>query len=171
MQYEILPAARADAPAILALQRLAYQSEALLYNDWSIPPLTQPLEALEVEFARLTILKAVPRGNTANGAGPVVGPVIGPIIGSVRAGLSHGVCHIGRLIVHPEHQRQGLGGALLGAIEARFPKAQRYALFTGSRSEGNLRLYQRHGYQIVRSQEMTPDLTLVFLEKPGQPEG
>jgi ribosomal protein S18 acetylase RimI-like enzyme len=175
MEYDILPADRRDAPAILALQRLAYQAEALRYNDWNMPPLTQPLEALQAEFARLTILKAVPR-LTPDQTAPLTAaeqPVPGalPVVGSVRAGLSHGVCHIGRLIVHPEHQHQGLGTALLQAIEARFPTAERFALFTGERSLGNLRLYQRHGYLPVRSQEMSPELTLVFLEKPGTAQG
>ncbi|MDR3641839.1 MAG: GNAT family N-acetyltransferase [Humidesulfovibrio sp.] len=175
MEYDILPAVRADAPAILALQRLAYQSEALLYNDWNLPPLTQPLEALEAEFARLTILKALPRLAPGQAESlpteelPVPGVL--PIVGSVRAGLSHGACQIGRLVVHPEHQRQGLGGALLQAIEAHFPTAERYALFTGARSLGNLRLYERHGYLPVRSLEMTPEMTLVFLEKPGPAKG
>lgn len=161
MDYDILPATRADAPAILALQRLAYLSEATLYGDWDIPPLTQPLEALEAEFARLTVLKAVPREEL---------PGL-PVAGSVRAGLSHGVCHIGRLMVHPEHQGRGLGTALLAAIEARFPQAERYALFTGARSEGNLRLYQRLGYQPVKEQPVSPTLALVFLEKRGPKAG
>ncbi len=158
MPYDILPAVPADAPAILALQRLAYQAEALRYNDWSLPPLTQPLEALLAEFKRLVVLKAIPADEAGPGA---------PIVGSVRAGVSHGVCQIGRLIVHPEHQRQGLGTALLAAIEARFPKAEKYALFTGARSEGNIKLYERHGYRVERRQEISPDLTLVFLDKPG----
>ena len=182
MEYDILPAVRSDAPAILALQRLAYQSEALRYNDWTLPPLTQPLEALEAEFKRLVILKAVPHAAQTTAAEPASKPAhayaLGApgletqpstpsVVGSVRAGLSHGTCHIGRLIVHPEHQRQGLGSALLAAIETRFPAAERFSLFTGARSAGNIGLYQRHGYQVVRSQEMTPEMTLVFLEKPG----
>jgi hypothetical protein len=36
---EISPAAVDDAEAILALQRLAYQSEAAIYDDFTIPPL------------------------------------------------------------------------------------------------------------------------------------
>ncbi|OIN98344.1 MAG: hypothetical protein AUJ49_13415 [Desulfovibrionaceae bacterium CG1_02_65_16] len=168
MPYDILPAAPADAPAVLALQRLAYQAEALRYNDWNLPPLTQPLEALEAEFKRLVILKAVPAEEPADGPTTWDADSIAPpVVGSVRAGMSHGVCHIGRLIVHPDHQRQGLGSALLAAIEARFPKAERYSLFTGARSEDNVRLYERRGYSVVRRQELTPELTLVFLEKPG----
>lgn len=148
-----MPATSADAPEILALQRLAYQSEARLYGDWSIPPLTQSLEELRDEFSRLTILKAVDENGT--------------VIGSVRGEWDNATCRIGRLIVHPERQRQGLGTALLAAIEACFPLAARFALFTGARSEGNLRLYQRAGYQPVESREAKPGLTLVFLEKPG----
>lgn len=173
MEYDILPAVRSDAPAILALQRLAYQAEALRYNDWSLPPLTQPLEALEAEFSRLTILKAVQKAAPGETGALDDLPVPGAlsIVGSVRAGLSHGVCQIGRLIVHPEHQRRGLGGALLDAIEKRFPGAEKFALFTGGRSEDNIRLYEHHGYGVVRRQEMKPGLMLVFLEKPGPAAG
>lgn len=155
MRHAIIPAIPDDAPEILALQRLAYQSEARLYDDWGIPPLTQSMEDLHDEFSRLTILKALD-GNEA-------------LIGSVRGEWDNGACRIGRLIVHPEHQRQGLGTALLAAIEASFPLAERFALFTGSRSEGNLRLYRRAGYAPVDSREVKPGLTLVFLEKPGTP--
>ena len=37
----ILRADLADAAAILELQKRAYQQEAALYDDWTIPPLTQ----------------------------------------------------------------------------------------------------------------------------------
>jgi GNAT superfamily N-acetyltransferase len=158
MRHAIMPALPADAPEILALQRLAYQTEARLYGDWSIPPLTQSLEELREEFGRLTILKALDQDEA------VIGSVRAELDASPRQGTT---CRIGRLIVHPKRQRQGLGAALLEAIEASFPQAERFALFTGSRSEDNLRLYQRGGYQPVDSREVTPGLTLVFLEKPG----
>jgi len=157
MHHNILPATPADAPEILALQRLAYQSEARLYGDWSIPPLTQSLEELREEFSRLTILKAVNENGT----------VIGSVRGELDSDTCPATCRIGRLIVHPERQRQGLGTALLTAMEASFPQAGRFALFTGARSQGNLRLYQRQGYLPVDGRLMKPGLALVFLEKPG----
>lgn len=140
-----------DAPAILTLQRAAYESEARLYNDWRIPPLTQSLEQLEAEFLSGVVLKAV-SGRT--------------LLGSVRAHINKdGVVQIGRLIVEPTAQRQGIGSALLREIEASFTSAKQFELFTGSRSEGNIRLYERHGYVVTHRQELSPNVTLVFMRK------
>ena len=58
-------AAPEDAAHILGLQRLAYQSEARLYDDWNLPPLVQTLESLQAEFANSVILKALDRGQLA----------------------------------------------------------------------------------------------------------
>jgi ribosomal protein S18 acetylase RimI-like enzyme len=89
----------------------------------------------------------------------------GDLIGSVRGRLIDSTCHIGRLIVHPLHERQGIGSRLMQAIESQFADAARFELFTGHRSEGNLRLYQRLGYREFRRQPVSPNLTLVYLEK------
>lgn len=151
MDISIELAAPADAAAILALQYLAYQSEALLYDDPAIPPLTQTLASLEAEFATLTIL---------------VARAAGEIVGSVRARRQGATCEIGRLIVLPRRQRQGIGSRLMTAIEARFADVARYELFTGHRSEGNLRLYRRLGYREFRRERVAPHLEMVYLEKP-----
>ncbi|MDR0776913.1 MAG: GNAT family N-acetyltransferase [Azonexus sp.] len=140
-----------DAEAILSLQKHAYESEAKLYNDWAIPPLTQPLDSLKAEILAGGVLKYSQGG---------------AIIGSVRASLQDGKCEIGRLIVAPEFQGQGIGSALLTAIEAKFLYAHGFELFTGSRSEGNIRLYRRHGYEIVTTKTLSPAVTLVFMSKP-----
>lgn len=139
-----------DAEAVLALQRQAYASEAALYDDWAIPPLTQTLAELRGEFATHRILVA----RSENG-----------LVGSVRGRLVDGTCHVGRLVVAPEHRRRGLGSRLMAAIEAAFPEAVRFELFTGHRSAGNLALYRRLGYEEFRRQAVSPRLTIVFLER------
>jgi GNAT superfamily N-acetyltransferase len=148
----ITEAGLADADDILALQKLAFESEARLYADWSLPPLIQTLDELRAEFAEKSVLKATCDGR---------------IVGSVRAGLVGGTCHIGRLIVHPDYQRRGIGTRLMQAIESRYATASRYELYTGGRSVNNIRLYTMLGYRMVRAQTLSPQVTLVSMEKPG----
>ena len=49
----------ADAAEILELQRIAYRSEARLYDDWSIPPLVQSLLDLVEQIRSELAPKAV----------------------------------------------------------------------------------------------------------------
>jgi GNAT superfamily N-acetyltransferase len=148
----ITQATPADAEEILELQKLAYQSEAALYRDYTIPPLMQTLSEITAEFRSRHFLKAV--------AG-------GCIRGSVRAFLTDGTCYIGRLIVHPAHQNLGLGTQLMSTIEGCFSEARRYELFTGHLSERNLYLYRKLGYVPIRREPVSEKLTMVFLEKRG----
>ncbi|MCL4501419.1 MAG: GNAT family N-acetyltransferase [Deltaproteobacteria bacterium] len=150
----ISAASAVDAEAILTLQKLAYQSEARLYDDFSIPPLLQTLEELREEFVHKTILKAV---------------LSQQIIGSVRGFQQNGTCFMERLIVHPDHQSRGLGSALMQRLEEKFPEAHRAELFTGHKSERNIRLYERLGYRIFRQEPVTPNLSFFFLEKILRP--
>jgi GNAT superfamily N-acetyltransferase len=148
--YRIEHATVDDAVAILALQKLAYRAEALRYEDWNLPPLTQGLESLRAEFEGSRVLKAV-AGNS--------------IAGSVRARAVNGTCQVGRLIVLPDLQGRGIGTRLMRAVEAEFPDIDHFELFTGSRSEANIRLYERLGYRRCREQVLSPAVTLVYLEK------
>ena len=153
MNLVIARASKADAEEILVLQRLAYESEARAYGDWNLPPLTQTIEELRQEFADSLVLKAI---------------VEERLVGSVRGRVKHGVCEIGRLMVHPDFQGRGMGSALLQAIEAEFPDAAKYELFTGSKSDATIGLYERHGYVITRSERQSEAVMLVYLEKPGR---
>jgi GNAT superfamily N-acetyltransferase len=139
-----------DAQAILDLQKLAYQSEAEIYNDYSIPPLMQTLSEIENEFNQQTFLKM-----TSNGT----------IVASVRGYEKNGVCYIGRLIVHPEYQNQGIGANMLAAIERYFSYANRYELFTGDKSERNLYFYTKHGYRQFKQESLNNQVEIVYLEK------
>ena len=68
-------------------------------------------------------------------------------------------------MVDPDCRRQGIGSTLLQAIEARLPQAARFELFTGARSTGNIRLYERAGYRAVRTETVSAKVTLVHMVK------
>ncbi|MFE5792024.1 GNAT family N-acetyltransferase [Streptomyces sp. NPDC056503] len=155
LSVTISAAAADDAEQILKLQYLSYQSEAELYGDWSIEPLTQSLDAVRAELAEGYAL---------------VARLGDEVVASVRARTDEdGTVHIAKLIVHPRMRRHGIGGRLLDAIECHFAgadaAAKRFQLFTGHRSEGNLRLYRARGYAQIAVREVGPRLTLVTLEK------
>ncbi|PYC76719.1 GNAT family N-acetyltransferase [Streptomyces tateyamensis] len=154
MSVIISDATEQDTEQILKLQYLGYQSEAELYGDWSIEPLTQTLESLREELADRQVLVA-----------RLGDEVVGTVRGWVDA---DGTGRISRLVVHPRMQGHGLGGRLLRAVEDRLAAEHGvtvFQLFTGHRSLGNLRLYARQGYRQV---EVTPGggrLSFVTLEK------
>ena len=121
-------AQKEDLKEILELQYLAYQSEAKLFGDMDIPPLKQTIEEVVEEFVQGTVLKVVDDS--------------GDIIGSVRAYEENGTVYIGKLMVHPKMQKQGIGTQLLLAMENEFPNC-RYELFTSTKSISNIRLYMQ----------------------------
>ena len=149
-QISIKVATKEDLPAILALQKKAYLSEAIIYNDFTIPPLHQSMDDIEDEFNKCLFIKL--EGD-------------GEIIGSVRGYEVGGVCYIGKLIVEPRCQNQGIGTRLLDDIESRFANAHVYELFTGHKSQKNLHIYQKQGYVISRSEQVSPSLALTYLRK------
>ncbi|MBN1440926.1 MAG: GNAT family N-acetyltransferase [Anaerolineales bacterium] len=146
----IEPARIEDAAEILALQILAYRSEAELYHDYSIAPLRQTPAEIASEFGVKRFLKAT---------------LDGRIVGSVRGELRDATCRVGRLIVHPTCQNRGIGGRLLQAIEAHFPDAERFELFTGELSRRNLRLYEKNGYREFHREPMNDRAMMIYLEK------
>ena len=149
-KFSVTRARVEDAEVILALQKLAYLSEAEIYNNQSIPPLTQTLEEIRAEFDNLIFLKAFNDDS---------------IVGSVRAFQSEGTCHISRLVVHPEFQNRGIGSQLMHEIESAFESAQRFELFTGDNSARNLYLYHKLGYREFRRKNFQENFVLVFLGK------
>jgi len=139
-----------DAAEILKLQKLAYLSEAKIYDDYSIPPLVQTLHETEDDLKIYTILKAL---------------VNGVIIGSVRGQITEGSCYIGRLMVHPDFQKRGIGTRLMDAIEMEFPKTKRFFLIAGGRSEDNIRLYNKLGFKPYHTEQMNDKVSIVYMEK------
>ena len=70
-----------------------------------------------------------------------------------------------KVAVDPGRQNRSLGTRLLREIEAAFPQAERFDLFTGHKSARNLYLYGKLGYRRCREEPVDAKLTIVFLEK------
>ncbi len=147
---EIIEADIEDAQKILELQKLAYKQEAEIYQNLNIPPLLQTLKEIKQEIEQQFFLKIIDENK---------------IIGSVRAYSDNDSCFIGRLIVHPEWQGQGIGTKLMHNIETCFPNIQRCELFTGTKSTKNIKLYKRLGYKPFKEQVVNQSLSLVYMEK------
>ena len=149
---KILPVRVKDLPAILALQKQAFESEARLVGSYEIQPMTQTLADLEQEFAALVMLKAVMDD--------------GEIAGAVRAKIENATAHVGRLMVKPGFQGQGIGTRLLAAIEKTCAQ-DRYELFTSTKNRRNVALYEKAGYCAFKEVEVMPGVRLVWLQKSG----
>ena len=139
-----------DCEEILTLQKIAYQSEAKIYSDYSIPPLVETIENTLEDFSHKIFLKVI---------------IDNKIVGSVRAYQDDNTCYIGKLIVHPKYQDQGIGTQLLQTIESYFPIVQRFELFTGEKSEKNLYLYQKLGYKVYKTEILNEKVNIHYLEK------
>ncbi|HEY9594682.1 MAG TPA: GNAT family N-acetyltransferase [Spirochaetia bacterium] len=139
-----------DAPEILALQKIVYQNEAEMYDDWSLTPLRQTLEDMRADFATKTFVKAVAGGK---------------IIGSVRGWMEGDTAHLGRLIVHPYFWKRGIGTRLVQEIESCFPQAQRFETFTGQKSRHTMEPYQRLGYAPVRQEKVSEHRDRVYFAR------
>lgn len=147
---QITQATLPDAELIFSLEKIVCRSEAIPYNDYTLPPFSQTLEEIKQQFSCQTFFKAVERGH---------------LIGSVRAYLNEGTSYISQLMVHPMLRGKGIGTTLMYTIEKVFTDAKRYELFTGARSERSIRLYQRLGYEIFKTEPVNDRVTLVYLEK------
>ncbi|GIH26341.1 GCN5 family acetyltransferase [Acrocarpospora phusangensis] len=152
----------ADAGEILTLQRAAYVSEAQLYGDPFIAPLVESLEQLSKVVETAVVL-------AARDAGRIVGAVRGQVGGPGEHGRT---CVVGRLVVAPDRQGQGIGTDLLAAIHdavlAEYPDVHAFDLFTGHLSDGNLRLYRRQGYRETHRERLQDHMTLVHLRRPAK---
>ncbi|MBA3037413.1 MAG: GNAT family N-acetyltransferase [Desulfobacterium sp.] len=74
-------------------------------------------------------------------------------------------CYVGKLAVLPDMQNQGIGAALMKEIEKHFtPK--RFELFVGSKSNNNIHLYQKLGYNIYKTGSYECDhIEILYMEK------
>ncbi len=139
-----------DLQLILDLQILSYQSEAIICNDYEIPPLLYSINDMQKDFQSKSIYKAIFRNI---------------IIGSVRGYKNGNTGYIEKLIVHPDYQNLGVGKKLMEYIEQEFIDVQRFELWTGSKSNKNIEFYKKLGYIKFKDKIVNDNYSLIFMEK------
>ena len=140
-----------DLETILSLQKECYISEAELYNDFNIQPLTQTIESIKDEFQSGTLF--------------LKGIIDNKIVASVRASVKDDTSYIGKLVVNTAFQGKGIGQKMMNAIEKEFDNCKQYELFTGHKSEKNIYLYKKLGYTEYKRQAINDHLTLIYMNK------
>lgn len=140
-----------DLSFILDIQKEAFKEEAIRYNDFSMPPLLQTLDQIEKEYKENTIFFKYIKDDK--------------IVGSVRGKLVNDVCFVGRLVVLPSYQGQGVAKSLMTELELFFQnKCNSFEIFTGEKSIRPLNLYTKLGYRKI--QEIPADnYSIVILRK------
>ncbi|HET7399272.1 MAG TPA: tRNA (guanosine(37)-N1)-methyltransferase TrmD [Intrasporangium sp.] len=139
---EVRLAVPADAPELFTLTRACWVQEAQANDTLDIPALVEDYDTVRASLAS-TRTWVARRG--------------GRLVGSVRTEQRGDELYVGRLMVAPDLQGQGLGRRLLEHAESTAPDGIRaYRLLTGAGSVANLRRYRRAGYRPVPGEPSIP---------------
>jgi tRNA (guanine37-N1)-methyltransferase len=136
LDLEVRLATRADAGELFTLTRACWLQEQWANPGVVIPALQESFDDAVRGLSEWTTFVALAGGR-------IVGSSRGRVTG---AGT---VWDVGRVMAAPDVQGRGLGRYLLQLIEeAAPPEVTSYELWTGAKSEANLRMYKRAGYRL-----------------------
>ena len=149
----ITSATSEDAAVIRKIQLRAFAEEGRLSENLEIPPLMETVESIELLIRTQTVLTAKD-GNR--------------IVGSVRGIVEGSTCAIRGVLVEPSYQEQGIGAALLRAVELQHPDVERFELTTNTLVPGNVAFYERRGYKVDELTKYTEKIVLAQMSKPNR---
>lgn len=145
---QVIPIQQQDqAAAVLALQHAAYRIEAELIGFADLPPLQEKAEDLQN------------CGETFFGYWED-----GRLAGAISFNDEGDHYQICRMMVHPEHFRKGIAGKLLRHVLAAH-QGKKGIVTTGAGNIPAIRLYESHGFKLIKQVKVAPNLSLAWLEK------
>jgi ribosomal protein S18 acetylase RimI-like enzyme len=163
MSFIFKQATEEDAHAVHELIQLAFGEYA---GTVPVPPgalndtLDDTLAAvLEGHTILLTVRALDPKDNR-----PDYGNT--KLVGTARYEMRPEYLYVGRVAVHPDYRRQGIGAMLMRHIEGLAPGLGYTRLYLGTRASmpGNVAFYEQLGYTIVKQEPHPrgPDLNVWF---------
>jgi ribosomal protein S18 acetylase RimI-like enzyme len=135
------------AASILELQRAAYAVEAELIGSSAIPQLTESLGELQQSRERWV---AITRDRT--------------VVAALAYESSDADLVISRLVVSPQHFREGYGEQLVRSVLGTVPH-RRATVSTGAANDPALRLYAKLGFRELGQEEIVEGLRITYLER------
>ncbi|MEK0317079.1 GNAT family N-acetyltransferase [Cohnella sp. 56] len=142
-----------NAGDVWRLQHAAYRIEAELIGVPDLPPLHDTIASLQAA------------DETFWGCRDDDGELIGAIAAE-RA--DDGTAVISRMMVHPEHFREGVATALIGHLLAQWPDAASWEVTAEARNRPAIALYERFGFQSEASFKPRDDITMITMRRPAR---
>ncbi|WP_165921139.1 GNAT family N-acetyltransferase [Paenibacillus albiflavus] len=134
------------AARIQEIQLASYQIEAELIDFTDLPPLRETIQDLiacgEIFYSYVDE---------------------GTIVGAISYTIEADQLQICRMMVHPAYFRRGIADQLLAHLMDKYPEIMKIVT-TGALNAPAIRLYQKHGFKLVREIEVEPGLSLAWLE-------
>ncbi|MFD6157449.1 GNAT family N-acetyltransferase [Nocardia sp. NPDC060256] len=131
-----------DLAELVVLQRCCWVPEAVLNDMLDLPPLHETHDEVLAWATTSTTLVVRQHGR---------------LVAAVRGQVEDSDWHVGRLMVVPDLTGRGIGRHLLHLIETLAPPhIEQFILFTGARSERNIRMYQNAGYRLLPTPDPLP---------------
>lgn len=139
---------RSITKQLLSLQLASYNVEVKLIGLIEVPPLKDTAKTLRQS------------GETFYG-------YFTPeeLVGALSYKRIDDVLDICRLMVRPDHFRQGIASALLQRIEEVEPSLRKITVTTSTKNEPAKNLYKRHGFVEIKEEIVASGISMTFFEK------
>lgn len=147
---KIVKATESDILELYRLQLLSFESEAEVIGSRKVPALMETESDFTADFNQWLTYKLVDD--------------TGRIIGGIRYKYDDSFVDVGRLMVHPDYQHQGLAQKLLAFVDDQCGSKRR-VLYTCTKSWINIKLYTKMGYKPIKEEQDETGLSFVYMEK------
>ncbi|MEO3947098.1 GNAT family N-acetyltransferase [Gorillibacterium sp. CAU 1737] len=137
-----------EASVLTAIQKESFDRECTRYGqeEQGGPP-GYAEEAWQLAMMQDMHYFAILEGEEETAEGDRLDRLIGGAIVSENAAA--GICHLGRIFLHPDKQGSGMGKVAMLALEQQYPDAIRWELDTPDWALRNHRFYPSCGYRKV----------------------